>query len=260
MKTHLSLALFSCLASMHLLAMAQPLEISGSTTVQKRLIEPHAAAVRAATGIEMKIYGVGSGKGMIALAEKQVPLAAVSESLEEALASARKAAEADGKPFKDPGDLRFHPVLQDTIVVVVHRDNPVGTLSREQVKGIHTGTIRNWKELGGPDLPVKVVTGAPGSATRALLQSQVMDKQAYAPGTAEMRTTLEEIKVVGLSRGAVGAMSENVARAAADKVKVVSGVQIRRPLAFVSIGAPAPAAQKVIDFFKSKEGQKLVQQ
>ena len=260
MKTQSTFAAAVCLAAMHVLAAAQPLEISGSTTVQKRLVEPHAAAVRAATGVEMKIYGVGSGKGMIALADRQVPLAAVSESLDEALASARRAAQAEGKPFKEPADLRFHPLVQDSIVVVVHRDNPVGTLTREQVKGIHTGAIRSWKEVGGADVPVKVVTGAPGSATRALLQGQVMNGQAYAPGTAEMRTTLEEIKVVGLSPGAVGAMSENVARTAADKVKVVSGVQIKRPLAFVSIGAPSPAAQKVIDFFKSKEGQKLVQQ
>ena len=50
-------------------AQAQTLEVSGATTVQKRILEPGAAGLKSATGVELKIYGPGTGKGMLALIE-----------------------------------------------------------------------------------------------------------------------------------------------------------------------------------------------
>jgi len=237
---------------------AQVLEVSGSTTVQKRVIEPNVAAIKAATGVEVKIYGVGSGKGMIALAEKKTTVAAVSETLEEAIASGQKGAKAEGKEFSVPANLRFHELADDTMVIVVHHDNPLSAITKEQAKDLNTGKIKNWKELGGPDLPVRVVTGAPNSATRAVFQSKVMDGLDYAPGALEMRTTAEEAKSVGLAKGAIGVVSESFAKSAPDKVKVLSGVRVRRPLALITIGAPSADAQKVIAFLRSKEGKKLI--
>src|SRR4051794_18001980 len=73
-------------------AQAETLEVSGATTMQKRVLEPGAAALRAATDIELRIYGPGSGKGMLALIEGKVPLAAAGESLDDAISSAKKAA------------------------------------------------------------------------------------------------------------------------------------------------------------------------
>jgi phosphate transport system substrate-binding protein len=250
----------ACVALAGAFAHAETLEVSGSTTVNQRVIEPHGAAIKAATGIDLKMYAIGSGKGMMELADRKVPMAAVSESLEEAVASAEKGAKAEGKTYKRPDGLKFHNLVTDSMVVVVHRDNPVTKLTPEQARDLNSGKIRNWKEVGGPDLPVKVVTGAPNSATRAVFQSKVMGGEAYAADAAQMRTTAEEVKNIGVSKGAIGVVSEAFAKAGRDKVKPVSGVAVQRPLAFVTVGDPNPAAQKVIAFLRSKEGQKLLEQ
>jgi phosphate transport system substrate-binding protein len=239
-------------------AFAEVLEISGSTSVHKRVIEPHAAAIKAATGVELKMFPVGSGKGMLDLSEGRYRVAAISESLDEALASAEKAAKAEGKSFKRPADMKFHLIIDDVVVPVVHADNKIASLTREQARDLNTGKIGNWKEIGGADQPVRVVTGAPGSATRAVFQAKVMDGQPYAPDAQQMRTTAEEVKGVAVNRGAIGAMSENMAKAAGGRVRIVPGVVATRPLAFVTVGEPSPALRKVLAFLHSKEGARLL--
>ena len=64
-----------------------------------------------------------------------------------------------GKSITVPGNLVYHPVASDNIVVAVHATNPVRTLTRQQIKDLMTGKIRNWKQVGGPDLDA--TTAAP---------------------------------------------------------------------------------------------------
>ena len=236
---------------------SQVLEVSGSTTVHQRVVAPNVAAIKAATGVELKMFPVGSGKGMIDLASGKVKIAAVSESLDEAVVSAAKGAKAEGREFMRPADLRIHTFVDDKVVAIVHRDNPVTKLTQEQVRDLNTGKIRNWKEVGGADLPVRVVTGAPNSATRAVFQSRLMDGRDYAGDAMQMRATVEEVRAVGLNPGAIGAVAEGMAKSA-DKVKVIPGITAQRSLAFVTIGEPSPEARKVIAFLRSKDGQKLL--
>jgi phosphate transport system substrate-binding protein len=55
----------------------------------------------------------------------------------------------------------------DGIVIIVNRDNPVASLTRDQVKGIYTGKITNWKDLGGNDALITLVSREAGSGTRS---------------------------------------------------------------------------------------------
>jgi phosphate transport system substrate-binding protein len=93
---------------------------TGATTVQRRVLEPGAEPLKAATGIQVKLFGPGAGKGMIALIEGKVPVAAAGEALEDAVA----AAEA-GKFITVPANLVHRPVASDNIPATV-RHSPVG--------------------------------------------------------------------------------------------------------------------------------------
>jgi len=254
----LSSLLLAAVTGFSVTALAETLEISGSTTVQKGVIEPNLGAIKAATGLEVKFAGVGTGKGMIALFEGKVPVAAASESLEAAVNSAKKAAEESGKAVSAPADLQFHEIKVDSIVVIVNKDNPVDALTKAQLKDINSGKVKNWKEVGGPDLPVKVVTSQPGSATRAVFQKQIMDGADYIPGVIEVRTTREELNEVSKDKGGIGAVSEDFFTQNPGKSKTVKAPTIKRPLALITVGKPKPEAQKLIDFFKSAEGKKLL--
>lgn len=240
-------------------ALAEPLMISGSTTVQKRILEPGASALKTATGVELKVLGVGTGRGLIALFEGKVPAAAASETMDEAVASARKVAKELEKSVSVPADLTFHELATDKMVVIVNKDNPVKALGKEQLKDIHTGKVANWKDVGGPDLPIKIVTSHAGSATRAVFQKQMMDGAEYGSTKVEVRTTREEINEVANDKGAIGAVSEGFFAASPSRAKTIGAPAIQRPLGLLTVGKPNADVQKVIDFFRSAEGKRLMQ-
>lgn len=234
-------------------APAQTLEISGSTPVVKELLQTNAAAIRHATGVEVKSYAMTTGRGMIALFEGKSAVAAVSEPLDEAMASARRAMVEAGVNLPVPPNLVYHEVGRERVAVFVHKDNPVTALSRAQLKDLFTGKVRNWKQVGGPDLPVKVLLSSAGSATRSIVQKQVLDGGAYAADAAEFRTGLGAISEVAKERGGIaasGVMLSDYVKSGS--VRIVQTPVIDRPTGFVTVGKPSEAAQKVIDFLRKK--------
>lgn len=241
---------------------AETLTFAGSTTVQKRLIEPGAEGVRSATGIDVKVQGIGTGKGMLALFDRKVPASLASESLQEAVSSGMKAARDLGMSMNDmkiPRDLRFHELAQDKIVVIVNQTNRIKSLSREQLSDINTGKIRNWSQVGGPNMPIVVVTSHAGSATRAVFQRQIMQNAEYVPGAIMVSSTADELYEVSRAKGAIGAVSEGFFKMLTGKTRVVEAPVVARPLGVVTIGAPTASAQKVIDYFRSRDGQQWLQ-
>jgi phosphate transport system substrate-binding protein len=239
-------------------AYAQALEVSGATTVQKRILEPGAAPLKAATGVELTIYGPGTGRGMLALIEGKVPVAAAGESLEDAVSSAKKAAAEMGKTVNVPANLVYHEVATDNIVFVVNAANNVPSLSKQQLKDIFSGKTANWKDVKGPDLPITVFAPAQGQAVRAAVEKSILDGGAFGKSATEIRTALEQLKLTGSNSGAIAPYSEAVVKESREKLRVVPGAMIRRPLGFVTVGAPNPAAKKMIDYFRSAEGKKVI--
>ena len=255
----LSLSAACCFLFAATMAQAADVEVWGSTTCQKRFLEPGNDALTKATGMSVKVNGVGTGKGVIALIEGKTTIAAASESLEDAVKSAQKTAKEDGRTITIPGNLQFHEITRDIIVPIVHKDNPITALNWGQLTDLHTGKITNWKEVGGPDLPVVVVTSHAGSATRAVFQSLVMKKADYAANAIEVKSTQAEINEVSKAKGGVGAVSRGFHDKNPRDTKAVKTDAIDRPLGLITVGPPTPEARKIIDFYKSAEGQKTIQ-
>ncbi len=240
-------------------SMAADVNLWGSTTCQKRFLEPGAKALEAATGVSTKVFGVGTGKGLVALLEGKTNVAITSNNLEGSVNSAQKVLKKDGKPAAQiPDDLQFHKITEDIIVPIVNKDNPVTSLNWAQLADLNTGKVTNWKEVGGPDLAVQVVTSHAGSSTKAVFQKQVMKKADYAASAIQVKSTRLEINEVSKAPGGVGAVSAGFFSLNPGRCKVVKTDTISRPLALITIGDPAPEVQKVIDFYRSAEGQKYI--
>jgi phosphate transport system substrate-binding protein len=226
--------------------------LSGSTTVQTRILEPLAADIQAATGIAIKVEGVGSGNGLKRLFAGEVPAAIVSAELKSLLTQAKVA---------DDGTYRQHVVLEDLIVPIVNAANPVNALSWDQLKALFSGSIRNWREVGGADLPVRVITSHPESATREVVWELVMGKKVdYHRSARIVYATKKELVLVAESSAAVGAVSQGfvdqyLAEIAKDgepsEIKVVATQRISRPLAVVTKGEPEPQVAKLLAFLRS---------
>ena len=235
-------------------ALAETVKLHGSTTVQKRIMEPGKDALKKATGIDLELVGNGTGNGLEDLVNGKCDASMASEELADAVDSMKKATGKDA-----PAGLKANVITSDVIKVIVNPSNPVTKLSKEQLKGLHTGTVENWKAVGGGDSPVIVVTSHLGSATRKVFQKVIMDNEKYVDGAIEVKTTREEIDNVGQLPEAIGAVSMGFINLPGnkEKVKIVETQEVSRPLMLITNGEPSPKVKKVLDFFAG-EGKKYI--
>jgi len=256
------IAIFCCLLfSLILLsgfATDRVLIIYGSTTCISRFLEPGIMDFEKATKSTYRTVGVGTGQGLFALLEGRTDVSAASEELIEAIESAKQYAASKKRMITIPQNLQFHKIAEDEVVVIVYKDNPVQSLTWKQLKGINTGSIKNWKEVGGQDLPVKVITSHDGSATRKFFQHRVMDGAPYISNAVTVWTTELEIKEVSMDRGAIGAVSVTFHSQGPLNTKRITTERISRPLGLITRGQPSPRVYEVIDFFILGDGRKYV--
>jgi phosphate transport system substrate-binding protein len=156
---------------------------------------------------------------------------------------------------------------KDAITVIVHGENPVKSLSIDQLKDIFTGKTRNWKELGGEDLQIQPYIVSRASATRNIFRSVVLKEERYQ-ACVVVEPDAEMIHVVAQTRGAIGHISFAFLRACTEvKPLWVEGQKpsawnpnypITRPLYLCTKGRPRGEVKRFIDWTLSEAGQKVV--
>lgn len=244
---------------------ADGLSYSGSSTIGMSILE--AGAVKAfeqKTGIKFtSLDQPGSGKGIQALLDGKVTMAGASRTL---------------KPEEKAKKLLGTAIGYDAIAVFVHKNNPVKNLTKDQIKAIFTGKIRNWKEVGGKDAPIQPNTEIAGEkrATMLAFQEMAMDNAPYGTGFKEIDFPRDQIVDVAKNENAICSVSYGLLAAVSgdlrDNVKAItingiapepkniqSGAYlISRPLLLVTQGLPKGDVKKFIEFMLSQEGQKIV--
>ncbi len=244
--------LFSFVAAVILIlagnAIAKEVVVAGSTTIQKRVLEPSHDAIKSATGIDLKVRGINSGKGFAELVGGKIVSSVSSSPMDGLLEKA-------GLP--NDGTYQEHVIIEDVIVPIVHNSNPVSELTWQQLSDINTGKVTNWKEVGGPDKKIIVVTSQPTAATRRVFQKKVMKKAPYIKGVREVKSTRQEVSLVGKFKGGIGAVSEGFVKMNAGKVKVIKTEKISRPLSFITKGSPNADIQNIIDYLRTPDAKKF---
>ena len=238
---------------------AQTLEVSGGLTFLKDILEPNAQTFKDKTGSTIKYAGVTTGVSVLLLIEGKSKAAIALDSLEEATKQAVAFAKDQGTQLVVPNDLVYKQFASDKLVMIVNNQNPVSAISKAQFKDIAAGKITNWKQLGGQDMPIKVITGTPTTATRRYAERMLLDGQVFSKAAIEVRTTPEEVKRVSTDVGAIGFISSRFIGSPGSNIKSVAGPSASRPWGVVTIGKPSAEVQKLIDFLLSPEGQKLAQ-
>lgn len=170
------------------------------------------------------------------------------------------------------------PYAIDGIAIVLHPANAVSNLTPEQIQKIYTGQIKNWKEVGGKDALITVVTRETGSGTRSAFgeivglektdkpETNILSTATTADSTGAVQTTVSQ------NENAIGYMSFSDVDASKVKTCQYNGVEIstetlkgntyklkREFLLVTKTGATlSPAAQAFMSFVLSDEGQKIV--
>jgi phosphate transport system substrate-binding protein len=140
--------------------------IKGSTTVLP-ITQKAAEEYRKTSNTAISIEGSGSGNGIKALIDGTCDIANSSRKFKD---EEIKAARAKNVSYREI------PVAYDMIVPVVHPSNPVNNLTMEQLKAIYDGSVNNWKELGGRDGKIVVISRDSSSGTFEVWHEKVQKK------------------------------------------------------------------------------------
>ena len=95
-------------------------------------------------------------------------------------------------------------VAVDAIVPVVHPDNKVGELSLDELRGIYMGSITNWKDVGGADARIVVVSRDTSSGTYETWETMVMKGERVAPSALLQASNGAVVQAVSKNPNAIG--------------------------------------------------------
>jgi len=241
-------------------AVNKKIVMDGSTTVLPIAQAAAEVFMDANKDIEISVRGGGSGVGATSLVEGTCDIANMSRSMKDS--EIQKAA---GRGVIAKANV----VAMDGIAVIVNPSNTVSALTKKQVKDIYTGKISNWKQIGGQDVKIVVISRDSASGTYEAFGSLALDAQKVRSDALTMASNQQIAVTVSNTPGAVGYVglgfiSEKVKALSIDgvipsKKSVLTKEYVySRPLFMYTNGSPKGDVKKLIDFIKSPEGQKLV--
>jgi len=218
---------------------------------------------------KIQVTGGGSGVGLAALQNNATELANSSRKIKP------KEIEACIKTFgRRPTEYK---VALDGLSIYVHDSNKIEALSIEELEGIFTGAIKNWKEVGGPDLPIVVYSRENSSGTYEFFKEHVLQGKDFAAnaqtlqGTAQVLQAVSgEPKSIGYGGAAYGAGAKHI------KVSKKKGGEAIEPTEETVLGGTYPIWRYLyvylnpaldkgeiaayLNWIRSDEGQKLVKE
>ena len=235
--------------------------INGSTTVLPVMQKGGESFMAANPAISLAISGGGSGNGIKALNEGLCDIAMSSRDIK-----ASEAAEAEKKGVKP---YRI-PIAVDALVPVVHPSNPVSGLSQAQLRDIYMGKITNWKDVGGNDAKIVVISRDTSSGTYESWEEIIMNKERVTPAALMQASNGGVVQTVSSNKKAIGYIGFGYLNSSLKKLNVndieatpataLAGEwPIARELYLFSNGEPEGAVKKLVDYMLDpKKGQKSV--
>lgn len=214
-------------------------------------------------GVKIDVQGVGSTAGVKAANEGSGDIGMASRNL---------------KTAEKEWGLTEHVIAYDGIAIIIHPSNKVEDLSQEQITKIFKGEIKNWKEIGGEDKEILVVSRESGSGTRGAFESimhlqeknaegkkvSVVRKDALIAegnGSVKANVAKKEYSVGYISLSyldeSVKGLKVNGAQPTVENIKA-ENYSVFRPFLMLTKGEPSPTAKAYLDFIFSEEGQKIV--
>ena len=222
----------------------------------------------------ISVTGGGSGTGISALISNTVDIANASRAIKEE--EIEQALQNGVEPVEQV-------VARDAIAVIVHPQNPIQQLTLQQVSDIYTRRVHNWKELGGEDRPIVLLSRETNSGTHVYFLESVIrlgneeDKTLFSPETlllpssegiiAEVRENPNAIGYDGL--GYITPEVKVIALAAKPggeyilpSIETVNSNQypIARDLYMYTNGQPAGFVKTYLDWILSPDGQAIVKE
>jgi phosphate transport system substrate-binding protein len=214
----------------------------------------------------IQVTGGGSGTGISALINGTTEICEASRSMKDA-----EKAQLKEKAGALPEEII---VAKDGLSVYLNDSNPLNELTMEQLKGIFTGKITNWKEVGGADGKIIPYSRENSSGTYVFFKEHVLGNADYTPRAQAMPGTAAVVNAVSKEKSSIGYGGAAYAKGIkVIKVKKDAGAEgiapsdvtvkngtypLSRPLFFYLRTKPAGEIKAIVDWVLSPEGQAVV--
>ena len=241
-------------------------KIKGSDTVLPLSQQEAESFMRVNPAASVTVTGGGSGVGISALLEGTTDIAQSSRKMK---FDERQKLQAQGKTVREV------IVAYDALAIIVHPQNQVTNLTREQLEGIFTGRITNWKEVGGADMKIVPYSRETSSGTYEFLKESVLQNKNYMNGIMSMPATGAIVQSISQTRGGIGYIGLAYLNSSVKAIHVSydggttytepsvanaknESYPIVRPLYYYYAASSDAAVKPFIDYVLSDAGQKIV--
>lgn len=232
------------------------LKIAGSTSMRPLLEELAETYIKRHKHVTIEVEGGGSHRGMELARRRQVDLGASSWQSSE-----------EGRSAATPLHWSTSIAL-DGIAIIVHPSNRVEGLTLLQLGDIFYGRILDWKDVGGQEREILVISREEGSGTRAAFEEMVMDGKRVTPTAVVMPGSQAVVEYVAEHPGAIGYVSMGYIspRVKALKIEgllptpenVGEGYHLVHPFLLLAAEEPTGEVKAFIDFILGPRGQAIV--
>lgn len=264
MMTRLAMLMFAVVMPAAQAAQQGSIQIKGSDTMVNLCQAWAEAFMEQRPDVTIAVTGGGSGTGIAALIGGTCDVAASSRPM-----SAKERGQVEVEEWQ---------VGLDGLAVVVHPKHPVRRLTMEQLAGVFSGKIHNWKDVGGPNRRIVLLSREVNSGTHVYFKEHVLGKgQEFAPGALMLSSSQAIADEVAHNPDAIGYYGMGylnpknapvaIAQTPADPYVTPSIDSVRsnsypvsRPLFFYSRKEPSALVQAFIEFTLSPEGQTIVKE
>ena len=252
------------------------IQVKGSDTMVN-VAQAWAEAYKAvAPQVDVEVSGGGSGVGIAALERGTIDIANSSRNMKpEEIEQAKRNTGKEPKEFI---------VAYDALAVYVHKDNPIGEISLEQLAQVfgEGGTVTRWSQLGvtipgATDDEIVRVSRQSSSGTYEFFREHVLAKKDFKLGSRDMNGSKEVVELVANTKTAIGYSGMGYATPGIKMLKLAGKAgepsvepsvantldktyPLARSLLIYTLGEPEGAVKGYIDWILSPPGQKIVEE
>ncbi len=229
-------------------AVAADLTIAGSTTVAASVLKPFESKIEQLAGSQYQMQAIGSGQGIIALAQGRADIAAISAPLADVVRkiNTKSPGTIDGRA------LQAHRIGTTKVAFVVHPSNTVKRLTLQQVTDVLAGRITYWSQVGGINMPIEVIAETKGGGVRTLVENAIGEWGDVMVEPTEVQSGTQVVFAVSQVPTALGITASAVAN---NSVFVLATDKpVEQPLFLVTKGPPTRRMLKLIQAARSVAG------
>jgi phosphate transport system substrate-binding protein len=243
---------------------AAPVTIKGSDTMVILAQRWAETFMKKNPTVKLQVTGGGSGVGLSALINGTTDIAMASRPIKDA--ENKQLSEKTQTPATEIA------MARDGVTFYVNEANKVDALTEEQLKGIYTGDLTHWKDVGGADAPIIVYSRENSSGTYSFVKDDLLKGEDYTSSAQTLPGTAAVVNAVTQEKNGIGYGGAAYAKGIKE-LKIKKGGELLAPTAdnirsgkyplsrnlfFYLRARPTGDAKAFIDYALSPEGQKLV--